>query len=475
MRAIVGTGSDRLRAALLISAAAVAVACSELTGVGGPTVPAIVAASALPDAGDALAAVVRMQVLHGDSVVVQYRLARAAAAGWLATPSFTVAGDSVVAPVLGLLPETDYELRAVVYGASGRVVGKTLALTTATLPADLPRYTASGSDPAPGFTVFAAGRYGIVIDNSGRVVWYRRFDDAVGLSFMAEPNGHYALRPSTAATGDVEPWLEVDPRGRIVRTLACARGLQTRPHDLMLDPDGSYLILCDETRMMDLSAVGGVAGAKVTGTVLQRISATGTLLFEWSPFDHFTITDLALADRTGANVNWTHGNALDRDTDGNIILSFRSLNEITKIDATTGAVIWRLGGERNQFNFPGLAPPPFVHQHGLRVAGDGTILLLDNIGEHAGSRAERYSIDERERVARLVHTYSSLPGVVTEIGGSVQPIAGGHTLVSFGTAGRVEEYDADGRVVWRIEGNAGYVFRAQRITSLYAPGVGTAR
>lgn len=47
--------------------------------------------------------------------------------------------------------------------------------------------------------------------------------------------------------------------------------------------------------------------------------------------------------------------------------------------------------------------------------------------------------------------------------------------MSFGTAGRVEEYDATGRVVWRIEGNAGYVFRAQRIRSLYAPGVGTAR
>jgi hypothetical protein len=65
--------------------------------------------------------------------------------------------------------------------------------------------------------------------------------------------------------------------------------------------------------------------------------------------------------------------------------------------------------------------------------------------------------------------------VVTEIGGSVQDVAGGRTLVSFGTAGRVEEYDAAGRVTWRIDGNAGYIFRAQRIRSLYAPGVGTPR
>ena len=47
------------------------------------------------------------------------------------------------------------------------------------------------------------------------------------------------------------------------------------------------------------------------------------------------------------------------------------------------------------------------------------------------------------------------------------------TLIT--TAGRVEEYDALGRVTWRVEKGAGYVFRAQRITSLYAPGTGMAR
>jgi hypothetical protein len=44
-------------------------------------------------------------------------------------------------------------------------------------------------------------------------------------------------------------------------------------------------------------------------------------------------------------------------------------------------------------------------------------------------------------------------------------------LVSFGSGARVEEYDSSGLVVWRILGNAGYVFRAQRIESLYAPTV----
>ena len=148
---------------------------------------------------------------------------------------------------------------------------------------------------------------------------------------------------------------------------------------------------------MDLSSIGGTSGARVTGTAVQHISATGEQLCHWSPFDHLAITDGDPRDLAGADVNWTHGNSLD------------------------------------------------------------------------------LASDERRLTARLVRSYGSAPGVVTQIGGSVQDLPGGRTLVSFGTAGRVEEYDGNGHVVWRIEQGAGYVFRAQRISSLYAPGVGGTR
>ena len=111
----------------------------------------------------------------------------------------------------------------------------------------------------------------------------------------------------------------------------------------------------------------------------------------------------------------------------------------------------------------------------MRSYAAGTLVILDNLGDPAESRAERYVVDEGARTVRLAQSYGSFPRVVTQIGGSVQPLPDGRTLVSFGTEGRVEEYDATGRVTWSIQGNAGYVFRAQRIRSLYAPGVGTAR
>jgi hypothetical protein len=233
--------------------------------------------------------------------------------------------------------------------------------------------------------------------------------------------------------------------------------------------------MCDETRTMDLTAEGGVPAARVTGTVVQHVGEDGSLLFEWNPFDHFAITDLDPGERTGVNVNWTHGNSIDLAPDGNLLISFRSLGEVTKIDTETGTVIWRLGGLRNEFSFLSTSAPAFAHQHSVRSCAAGELAILDNLGTPGESRAERYVIDEASRTARLVQSYASVPGVVTQIGGSVQPLPGGRTLVSFGTEGRVEEYDADGRMTWHIEGDAGYVFRAQRIRSLYHPGVGTTR
>jgi hypothetical protein len=459
--------------AMLIAACA-----NEPTASSPPVAPTIEAAAGEANSHNALGAIVSVRMRNADSVAVRFRLADVPSTGDSVTPAVGTPGDSAttaVVPVLGLLPERHYLLRAVAYGAGGTVEGDAIEFTTGPLPSDLPHYTASGLDPSPGYVVFGAGMYGLVIDNTGRVVWYRRFPNGPGLSFMAQPNGHYVARPATPDPTDVDSWMELDPLGNFTRAIGCGLGLQPRPHDLISESDGGYWLMCDETRTMDLTGAGGIVGARVTGTAVHHLSAGGTLLFRWSPFDHFAITDGEPADRVGASVNWTHGNALDLDVDGNLIVSFRNLGEVTKINAATGAVIWRLGGRRNQFTFADTPIPAFSRQHSARVAATGSLMILDNMGSPGETRAERYALDEVTRSARLAHSYASNPGVVTQIGGGVQSLPGGRTLVSFGTAGRVEEYDAAGRVMWRIDGNAGYVFRAQRIRSLYAPGVGTTR
>jgi hypothetical protein len=421
--------------------------------------------------GNVLSVLVTGRTRFTDSVAVQYGIRDAALDS--VTPAVVPTDGEVKLPVFGLLPDTTYELRLIAYGDGGTVSSEPLHITTESLPADLPRFRAGGSSPSPGYVLFAAGWYGLVIDNTGRVVWYVRFREGPSLNFQAQSNGRYIALPFAPDTSDLNPLREFDPLGTVTRRLGCARGLRPRFHDLLVRPDGSYWLMCDETRVMDLSAIGGVAGAQVTGTVVQHLDPSGGLVFEWSPFDHFEVTDADQETRSGPTVNWTHGNALDLDGDGNLLVSFRSLSEITKIDTRTGEVLWRMGGLRNGFAFPD-AGPPFLGQHGARAAG-GELVLLDNFGEAEGSRAERYVLDEAGRAARLTGTYVPTSATRAALGGTTQDLPRRHTLVAYGDGGVVQEYDGDGAVVWEIEGDPGYVFRAQRIRSLYHPEIGLAR
>lgn len=419
--------------------------------------------------------VVSAFVIHtasGDSARVRYRLTgQPSDAGALAA---SAAGVLDTTFVLGLAANAAYEFRVVAYGGTPArpesVVTVPQSFGTGALPADLPVYSASGTDSA-GYVVFAAGPYGLAIDRAGRVVWYKRFPaGGPGLNFMAQPNGMYVGRYITDDPNDVDPMMEIDFAGFERRALRCV-GRPLRFHDLLVMADGSYWLMCDDTRTVDMTAFGGQLNASVTGTAVQHVAADGaTLLFEWTPFGQFPFLQADSSLYRGSSVNWTHGNSLDLDTDGHILISFRSLDEITKIHSQTGQVMWRMGGTANQFTFAGGAAAGFSRQHNVRVVGPGRFIVLDNTGLGMGeSRFERYQVDAATLTATLEQSYASSPPVLTFIGGSVQATLPGRFLVSFGTEGRVEEFDTAGNLLWRIQGNPGYVFRAQRILSLYQP------
>lgn len=470
-----GARSAALGAALLSLATLATLGCAGERGALVDPVcsaPMVVQATVAHSSANVLSAFVTADVREADSVVVRFGVTALDSV----TPALVSAEDSVLAPVYGLLPSTSYRLQLVAINHCGTAMSAALPFTTEPLPLDLPTYAASGPGASPGYVAFAAGKYGLAIDNTGRVVWYHRFENGPGLNFQPQPDGRYAARPSVA-TGQPGSWVELAPDGAITRTLTCAHDFAPRMHDLIAEPDGSYWLLCDDVRTRDLSGQGKSSEARVMGTDVQWRSATGDVLFEWSPFDHLAIdlSVLASADRDATIINWTHGNALDLDGDGNLVVSYRNLSQVTKIDTRTGAVIWRMGGAQNQFTLDGGDFPSFIGQHGLRVAGSGQLILLDNLGDPVGSRAERFELDELHRTARLLRSYAATPGVIAQIGGSTQPLPNGHTLVSFGNGGGLAEYDTAGVAVWQLAGNPGYIFRATRIRSLYHPGVGDPR
>ena len=104
-----------------------------------------------------------------------------------------------------------------------------------------------------------------------------------------------------------------------------------------------------------------------------------------------------------------------------------------------------------------------------RVALQPGVIQLHDNGDVAPSRMVRYRIDEQARTATLIWEFIDSPGTHTPVGGSTDVLQADAALVSFGRAGRVVETDANGQRTWELTGIDGlYVFRAQRIPSLYA-------
>lgn len=420
---------------------------------------------AIPE--NVLAAAVLVRAAAYDSAYVEYQ---AGAGPTLRTLAVGFAGDTLArVPVLGLDTASAYTLRVALTrtGASDEVVDS-LTFASGSLPAWIPVIGSLGTSSQSGFLALSLPEGAVTVDNTGKVVWYHYSPNGTLNSFQAHPAGVYTLLGTGA--GETE-FHVLNSLGEETATLSCI-GRPTRFHELLVGSGGDAWLLCDETRTMDLTAVGGEAAAAVTATVVQHLSPDGALLWEWNSFDHFAMTDLPLADRAGTAVNFTHGNGIGFDSDSNLILGFRSLSEVTKVNRSTGAVIWRLGGLANQFVIMNDPKGQFERQHGVRWAGMGQVQLLDN-GLSAPSRFVRYQLDPLTLTATMEWEFIDSPTTYTNVGGTTQYHPDGHGTVSFGRAGRVIEVDQAGNRVWELTGLDGaYVFRVQRISSLYAAGRG---
>ena len=244
----------------------------------------------------------------------------------------------------------------------------------------------------------------------------------------------------------------------------------TGVHELRLF-EGGHALYGVEYRTADLTALGGRVDAAVRGNVIEYHRVNQMPLF-WRTLDHLEVSD-AMPDLNmqGAEVNPWHCNAIEIDRDGHLLVSFRNCDMIVKIDSQTGAIIWRLGGEKNQFVFINDPLNGFSHQHGIRRLANGNIILFDNGNLHSPplSRAVEYELNESAKTATLVWEYRHEPPLFGFALGFAQRLPNGNTLINYGTAQRIIEVDQAGTKVWevKIDGLNLFAYRAFRIDTVY--------
>ncbi|MDH3215764.1 MAG: aryl-sulfate sulfotransferase [Candidatus Krumholzibacteria bacterium] len=320
------------------------------------------------------------------------------------------------------------------------------------LPTDFPQTTVAVSDdPGDGFVFVsninfgpgsdAVSPYLMILDNTGFPIFFRKMS-ARSFDFKKQPNGLLTYNH----TGT---FYAMDNTYTVVDSFKAGNGyLAIDLHDFLLLPNGHALFMIYDAQPVDMSQIveGGDPEAIVVGLVIQELDQSKNVVFQWRSWDHMEITESTLEGiLTRPTVDYVHGNAVDVDLDGHILLSSRHLDEITKINRQTGEIIWRMGGKKNEFTLVN-DDTWFSRQHDIRRLPNGNITMYDNgwFQDPPQSRAVEYTVDEVTKTTTLVWEYRE-PGTFGSAMGSARRLPGGNTLIGWGsTTPAVSEARPDG-------------------------------
>ncbi len=335
------------------------------------------------------------------------------------------------------------------------------------LPPDYPApaYTYTGTGAAPGYIFYTPAvrltpqweKYITIWDNYGTPVYYRRVNKNV-TDFKVLEDGTLTFAVNGLQNPGLNCYYLMDSHYDIYDSIRAGNGYHIDNHDILKMDNGHYLILIYDQQVVNMSLIvpGGDPAALVTGLVIQEVDNAGNVYFEWKSWDHFEITDATWdIDLTSHWIDYVHANAIDLDSDGNILISSRHLDEITKIDYPTGEIIWRFGrnSENNQFTIIN-DPLGFSHQHDIRKLANGNYTVYDNGNLHVPpfSRALEYHINEETMEATLVWQYEHDPPIYAPMTGSNQRLPNNNKLIGWGSTAplAVTEVNPSNQVVLEI-------------------------
>jgi hypothetical protein len=253
--------------------------------------------------------------------------------------------------------------------------------------------------------------YAMIFDGDGYLSWFWQLSVTGCSDFKYHPSiDKYTV--STANNGIVK-FMVLDNQLNVIDTLI-PQNVAGDIHDLELAANGNWLLATAPQDTVDLSAYtfngqqGGVA-TPIVGFGVQEFDPSGTLVFEWNSNEYINPADFFDFYTYNPNdFDYCHGNAIEEDDDGNVLISFRHLNAIYKVNRTTGAVMWVLGGVSSDFTFTN--DGGFSGQHDIRRLPNGNYSLFDNSNMGTvpkKSRGVEYQLDTvnwtATRVKEVLH------------------------------------------------------------------------
>lgn len=310
----------------------------------------------------------------------------------------------------------------------------------------------------PGYILYGAlDGVAYLVDQDGRIInrWFAPIEGfRLGYPRPLE-NGNFLSRLSESGPGGT--LVEMDQRGEVVWEFDPPEGVAFH-HDHSRLANGNTLVLC----AVDVT-VPSISPDPLEDDCLMEIAPDGTIVWEWHTWEHFDdfeFTDEVKALISAEGGDWAHANSASaippglahvdpRFREGNVIISYRFLNQVVIVDRDTGDIVWRSDGlTTGQHDAEMLGPD---------VPGAGNILIFDNglggLYEQAWSASSRIvEVDPttNTEVWEYNATMSGLPVWFFDsffISGA-QRLPNGNTLICEGAFGHFFEVTPTGEIVW---------------------------
>jgi len=285
--------------------------------------------------------------------------------------------------LVNVKPGTKYNFNVVIQNERCKTYSKTYEFTSPKMPPWLAFYGNADSLKNVSFDGYVhfhsrmKSGYLYLANSNGDLVWYKKVPMTIKVSKFTNASTFLTiLSNDTLRFASGNKIAEIDLFGQLVYHYDADEKGNERifHHEIDYDQEGNLMTLTSEKRVVDLSSVGGNANDTIKGDGILIMNKQDQVIWEWSVFDVYDPNDYT--NILNERHDWLHANALCQDSVGNYVVSFRNNSQIWKIEKESGRILWKLGGDEDQFNLP--SEWQFHGQHNVHYNDKGQLVLLDN-------------------------------------------------------------------------------------------------